>query len=506
MIGSITGNDWRAIRLEGLIDESLTAGGAGRSPNSNVVLTEFEAYVAPAKEPDEWTRIKFSQSWADHEQTNGDFKIANAIDGKPATGWAIEGHAKREDRTAYFVSDATFGASGEALLKVVLKHESIYSQHQFGRIRLSINQGNPIPSSIPPAILKIAHRAVEKRSDQQRAALQKHYRDTVADDAEFVKARDELASLEKSRTELANQLPTTLVFKELAKPKESYVLFRGEYDQRREPVGRRTPDALPSLTSEPPSDRLGLAQWLVDPEHPLTARVTVNRFWQQLFGTGIVKTAEDFGSQGEPPSHRDLLNWLAVEFVESGWDVKRMMKTLVMSATYRQSPRITPELAKRDPENRLLARGPRYRLDAEMLRDQALLVSGLLDDTMGGPSVKPPQPDGLWFAVGYTRSNTAKFVADKGSDKIHRRSLYTFVKRTAPPPQMGTFDAPSREATCVSPRANEHTAASPDVVQRSAIHRSCPALATRGDARRRGISRIPRGVHVPLVHLSTTNG
>jgi hypothetical protein len=445
---SIAAEDWRAIRLEGLIDDSLSNGGAGRSSNSNVVLSEFEAYVAAADEPDQWKRVKLSQAWADHEQADGDFKIANAIDGKTATGWAIEGHVKREDRTAYFVSDTVFG-SADALLKVVLKHESVYSQHQFGRIRLSIAQGNPIPSSIPPKILKIVRMNQEKRNDQQRAALQKHYRDQVADDVEFVNSRDKVASLRKSRTELANNVPTTLVFKELAKPKESYVLFRGEYDQRRETVGRRTPDALPAITPEQPTDRLGLAQWLVNPEHPLTARVTVNRLWQQVFGTGIVKTSEDFGSQGEPPSHRQLLDWLSVEFVESGWDVKQLMKTIVMSATYRQSPRITPELAKLDPDNRLLARGPRYRLDAEMLRDQALHVSGLLNDKMGGPGVKPPQPDGLWFAVGYTRSNTAKFVADEGSEKVHRRSLYTFVKRTAPPPQMSTFDGPSRESSCV---------------------------------------------------------
>ncbi len=444
----VRGDDWCAIRLEGLIDDSLTHGGAGRSSNSNVVLSEFEAYVAAADKPDQWKRVTFSQVWADYEQPDGDFKIANAIDGKVATGWAIEGHVKREDRTAYFVSDAAFG-SEDALLKVVLRHESVYSQHQFGRIRLSINQGNPIPSSIPPKILKIVRTNQAKRNDKQRATLQNHYRDSVADDVEFVNTREKLASLRKSRTDLANSMPTTLVFRELDKPKESYVLFRGEYDQRREPAERRTPDSLPAITSKPPTGRLGLAQWLVNPENPLTARVTVNRLWQQLFGTGIVKTSEDFGSQGEPPSHRQLLDWLAVEFVESGWNVKQLMKTMVMSATYRQSPRITPELAKLDPENRLLARGPRYRLDAEMLRDQALLVSGLLNDAMGGPSVKPPQPDGLWFAVAYTRSDTAKFVADEGSEKVHRRSLYTFLKRTAPPPQMSTFDGPSREASCV---------------------------------------------------------
>jgi hypothetical protein len=173
--------------------------------------------------------------------------------------------------------------------------------------------------------------------------------------------------------------------------------------------------------------------------------VAVNRFWLQVFGTGIVKTAEDFGAQGEPPSHPELLDWLAVQFRDEGWNVKGLMKRLVMSAAYRQSSRVTPETLAKDPNNRLYARGPRFRLDAETLRDQAFFVSGLLIETVGGPSVKPPQPFGLWEAVAYTDSNTAHFTADTGVEKVHRRSLYTFWKRTSPPPQMTTFDAPSRE-------------------------------------------------------------
>ena len=195
-----------------------------------------------------------------------------------------------------------------------------------------------------------------------------------------------------------------------------------------------------------PLNRLGLAQWLIAPNHPLTARVAVNRFWLQVFGTGLVKTAEDFGAQGEPPSHPELLDWLAVTFREDGWDVKRLMKRLVMSAAYRQSSRVTPEALARDPANRLFARGPRFRLDAETLRDQALFVGGLLVERLGGSSVKPPQPFGLWEAVAYTDSNTAHFKADLGAQNVHRRSMYTFWKRTSAPPQMTTFDAPSRES------------------------------------------------------------
>jgi hypothetical protein len=196
-------------------------------------------------------------------------------------------------------------------------------------------------------------------------------------------------------------------------------------------------------------DRLTFARWLVSHENPLTARVAVNRLWQMVFGTGLVKTAEDFGSQGERPSHPELVDWLAVQFIDDGWDVKKMMKRFVMSAAYRQTSRDTADRLAKDPDNRLLSRGPRYRLDAEMIRDQALYISGLLIEHQGGPSVKPPQPSGLWEAVGYTASNTAKFVADQGCEKVHRRSMYTFWKRTSPPPQMTTLDAPSREACAV---------------------------------------------------------
>jgi hypothetical protein len=251
---------------------------------------------------------------------------------------------------------------------------------------------------------------------------------------------------------IEKQMPASLVYKERTETRPAYILKRGEYDQRGPQVGRDKPAFLPPLSARAPRNRLGFAQWLVDPKHPLTARVAVNRFWQQFFGNGIVRTTEDFGSQGEPPSHPQLLDWLAVEFMASAgaespsWDVKRLLKLMVMSATYRQSQKVTPDRLTKDPVNRLLSRGVRYRLDAEILRDQALFVSGLLVERLGGPSVKPPQPSGLWEAVAYTGSNTARFKADSGCEKVHRRSLYTFWKRTAPPPQMTAFDAPSRES------------------------------------------------------------
>jgi mono/diheme cytochrome c family protein len=267
--------------------------------------------------------------------------------------------------------------------------------------------------------------------------------------AQFEPLLKQLAAAEKEREQVEKQVPTTLVFKERADVRPAYLLKRGEYDRKGEKVERATPAFLPPLPAAAPRNRLGLARWLVDPKHPLTARVEVNRLWQQCFGTGLVKTAEDFGSQGEPPSHPELLDWLAVEFVEDGWDVRATLRRMVTSAAYRQSARLTTEKLTKDPQNRLLSRGPRHRLDAEVLRDQALSVSGLLVERLGGPGVKPPQPSGLWEAVGYLTSNTRNFTADTGHEKVHRRSLYTFWKRTAPPPQMVTFDAPSREACTV---------------------------------------------------------
>ncbi len=302
---------------------------------------------------------------------------------------------------------------------------------------------------VPEPIKKIAAIEKPKRSESQLKELIAYFIEhAYAKTAKLLEPIDaKVALVQRRRKELEEQLPTTLVFREKGgEPKPAFLLKRGEYDQRGEKVERGVPAFLPPLPPGAPVNRLGLAQWLIAPNHPLTARVAVNRLWLQVFGTGFVKTAEDFGAQGEPPSHPELLDWLAVTFREEGWNVKRLMKQLVMSAAYRQSARVTPESLAKDPANRLLARGPRFRLDAEMLRDQALFVSGLLVERLGGASVKPPQPSGLWEAVAYTDSNTAHFKADSGPDKVHRRSLYTFWKRTAAPPQMTTFDAPSRES------------------------------------------------------------
>lgn len=254
--------------------------------------------------------------------------------------------------------------------------------------------------------------------------------------------------------EIQNQSTIGYVMQERSEPPIAHVLNRGEYDQRQEQVSPDTPEMLPTFPNDLPRNRLGFAKWLLSPEHPLTARVAVNRIWSEVFGTGLVKTAGDFGVTGEVPSHPELLDWLAVEFRESGWDVKRMYKLIVMSAAYRQSAVVTTRKLERDPDNRLLSRGPRFRMDAEMIRDYALAASGLLSEKVGGPSVKPYQPPGVWEAVAMPKSNTRQYKPDRG-DALYRRSVYTFWKRSAPPASMELFNAPSREVcTLVRERTN----------------------------------------------------
>ena len=255
------------------------------------------------------------------------------------------------------------------------------------------------------------------------------------------KAWQKLQDLRRQKRELVRSFPTVMVMHE-GKTRDTFVLVRGAYDRPGEKVLPGVPSFLPQLQEGWDNNRVGLARWLVSPENPLTARVTVNRFWQMYFGVGLVKTAEDFGSQGEWPLHLELLDWLATEFVSNRWDVKALQKTIVMSATYRQSSKLRPELLNRDPENRLLARGPRFRLPAEVVRDQALAVSGLLVEQVGGPSVKPYQPAGLWSDL----AGGEDYQRGEGSD-LYRRSLYTFWKRTSAPPSMTTFDSGQRE-TC----------------------------------------------------------
>ncbi len=255
---------------------------------------------------------------------------------------------------------------------------------------------------------------------------------------------------------LRREIPSTLVMEEMPRPRATHVLLRGDYLNEGDEVAPGVPEALPGVPPGSPPNRLGLARWLTDPANPLTSRVTVNRYWQLFFGTGIVRTLDDFGSQGEMPSHPELLDWLATEFVRGGWDVKALHRHIVLSATYRQSSHWTAVLRERDPDNRLLARGPRFRLDAETIRDNALAVSGLLDRRIGGPSVKPYQPAGLWEQVAVGGNFTSQTYEPSRGPDLYRRSLYTYWKRSLPPPALVTFDAPTREL-CTACRSRTNT-------------------------------------------------
>jgi hypothetical protein len=283
-----------------------------------------------------------------------------------------------------------------------------------------------------------------KRSKNEKERLREYFLTHHAP-AEYRKLFAELTELKVQKKQLDKQVPTVMVMKDSDTPRDTHVLGRGDYRNKGEKVTAGVPSFLPPLPADSPHDRLGLARWLVSESHPLTARVAVNRFWQMYFGYGIVKTVEDFGSQGETPMHAELLDWLATEFVRTGWDMKALQRLIVTSAAYRQSSKVDPALLEKDPENRLLARGPRVRLQAEMIRDAALAASGLLNGEIGGPSVFPYQPKGVWEDIAYGGIYSAQVYPKSETKDLYRRSMYTFWKRTAPPASLGAFDAPDRE-------------------------------------------------------------
>jgi mono/diheme cytochrome c family protein len=448
-----------ALRLEALPDKSFAAKGPGRSVNGNIVLTDFRA-EANGKP------LKLKRASADFSQK--EFPVASVI-GNRKPGWGIFPEVGKP-HAAVFEFEQPLEGEGESRLSVTLVFDSPFAQHQLGKFRLSATGASDphAKSGLPARLHDILALPPEKRSETQKEELQKYYRSTVSPEGKKLAA--ELAQLRQARTEVEKKVTTTMVMQELAMPRDTFLLIRGEYDKKGEKVTAGVPAALPPLPKGTPANRLGLARWLVSPEHPLTARVAVNRYWQMFFGTGLVKTAEDFGSQGELPSHPELLDWLAVEFItpsaaplgsgaKTAWDIKAIVRLMVTSATYRQSSVVTPALHAKDPENRLLARGPRLRLQAEFIRDQALAISGLLNREIGGISVFPYQPSGLWQELASrsdSRNWSAQFyVQSKGKD-LYRRTMYTFWKRTSPPPTLATFDAPDRE-TCTVRRARTNT-------------------------------------------------
>jgi mono/diheme cytochrome c family protein len=436
------------IRLQVLPDGSLPYKSIGRHPNGSFVLSRFEISIArPETEPQP---LVILSATADYTQDG--HSVMNLVDGKPGPGWAISAAdpKHRVERSAYFTLETPVELEPDSTLAVVLRHASQWPEANLGRFRLSVTAAkNPgaiptLPEPVRAALLASA----ENRPDKQKETLRNHFRSIAP---ELLSVREELARARKAESDLDKQIPRTMVMEELSKPRETHMLIRGGFMSRGDKVSPGIPAVFHPLPQDKPANRLTLAEWLVDENNPLTARVTMNRFWEEYFGTGMVETSEDFGAQGELPTHPELLDWLATEFMSQGWSMKAMHRIMVTSATYRQSSRPTPDLLERDPYNRLFARGPRVRLPAELLRDQALAVSGLLSRKLGGPSVMPPQPEGLWQVV-YSGD---RWETSKGEDK-YRRGLYTFWRRTMPHPAMTTFDAPSREF-CVIKRTRSNT-------------------------------------------------
>jgi hypothetical protein len=308
----------------------------------------------------------------------------------------------------------------------------------------------PVDQLVPETVLEIAEKEPAKLTRDEQAALRKEFQLLRPDAKEL---RERISELNNSIAEARTKQDSAIVMSE-RKPKDTFILMRGEYNKPGEKVAAATPGILPPLAKDAPPNRLGLARWLVSTENPLTARVTVNRLWQSVFGTGLVRTSEDFGAQGEAPSHPELLDWLAGEFMRSGWDVQHVLRLMLTSATYQQTSRVTPELLAVDPDNRLLARGPRFRINAEFVRDQALAAAGLLSEKIGGKSVKPYHPPGIYEMVTVGKG-TNQWVQDRG-ENTYRRSLYTYWKRTVPHPAMIAFDAPGREI-CAVRRSRSNT-------------------------------------------------
>ena len=391
--------------------------------------------------------VRLQNASADYSESGYD--VSKAIDGNTdaKNGWSIGDKTGRAHAASFELEGKPFDATGSLLIFTLVQKYG--TNHTIGRFRIAATT-QPLPvREQPESIKEILAAKPEGRTDQQREELADYFRAFAPSLAKV----DE--QLKKLRKELDGVKPVALpVMRELAagKRRASHILNKGNFLDPGEEVEAGVPAAFHPLPTGAPTNRLGLAQWLISHDNPLTARVAVNRLWAQLFGIGIVETEEDFGTQGSQPSHRELLDWLAIRFMDDGWDMKAVLKTMVMSATYQQSSRLTPGLLENDPRNRLLSRGPRLRLDAETVRDQALALSGLLARKMGGPSVYPWQPEGLWRAA-FNGERT--WATSQGEDK-YRRGLYTFWRRTVPYPSMATFDAPSRE-TCTLRRIQTDT-------------------------------------------------
>jgi len=432
--GRLTG-----VRLEALRDASMTENGLARSDSGNFVLTEFEVSLSEpgAEEP---RRLPIGSAEATFEQ--GGFKVTGVFDGNPSSGWAVwEGHPVDREHQVVFRLKEPVNIGPDTTLTFVLRHDSPHRSHILGRFRLSItSEAEPNLSDPRQALMAAIGVAAGARSKQQAELVATaHHR---ADDTYQQLDRQRIENEEKLKN-AHNAAAKVMVMEDLAKPRKTFVLDRGLYNQPGAEMSAGVPASLPPLDPDAPPNRLGLARWLVSADQPLMARVTVNRFWQQLFGLGLVKTTENFGAQADMPPQLDLLDWLAADFRDGGWNVKSLVRQIVTSRAYRQSSKVSADLIDRDPENRLLARGPRFRMPSWMLRDQALAASGLLVAKLGGAPVKGYQPDGVWEEATF---GGKRYVQDHG-EALYRRSLYTFWRRIVGPTMF--FDNTARQVCTV---------------------------------------------------------
>ena len=430
-----------AIRLETLSHKSLPSNGPGRAENGNFVLTEFEITAELIGDDKVEPRpVTIARAVADHSQEG--YSVSDSIDGKPDTGWAINvksGPANVNREAIFFPSEPIHSGSGVRL--TIKMHHDLNTNYLVGCFRLSVSDQPIEVLSVPKAIRDIATLEKGQRTAPQQQQLEDAYKTT---DKERGPLAAQVSTLKKELELLVKAIPTTMVVKEMEKPRQTHIQIRGDFLREGALVEPAVPAILPPLEKRGDHpDRLDFAAWLTSSTNPLTARVTVNRFWQRFFGLGIVETENDFGTQGIPPEHPELLDWLASEFIRRDWGIKDIHRTIVLSATYRQSSRVNEELLERDPRNKLLARQTRMRLEAEIVRDQALGASGLLSTTMGGPGVYPPQPPGI-----YILTQQKKAWPESQGDARYRRTMYTFFWRSSPYPLMPTFDAPGATTAC----------------------------------------------------------
>lgn len=431
---------FNAIRLEVMADASLPAMGPGRVAHGNFVLSEFDVRVARTNSTEPSARLEFSRALASFSQDG--FPIASALDGDLATGWAVAPRFGQSHVGLFDVREAiTLDDDAQLAIRIDQQHGL---QHTLGKFRLSVAlvEGPLALDDIPPEVDDALAVAREERTSRQLAVIADYYQHLDVDRAPRLKTLEEFdrqAPIDPATTTLAQTL------RELPTPRETHIFVRGEFLNPGALVDRATPVVLtPLAPHDGVPSRLDLARWLVRPDHPLTSRVLVNRIWQRYFGRGLVATENDFGTQGEKPSHPELLDWLARDLIDSGWSVKHLHRTILLSSTYRQSSRARPDLQERDPLNTWLARQQRLRVEAEVVRDLALAASGLWTPKLGGPSVRPPQPAGI---AELTYANSAKWIESEGQERF-RRGLYTWFQRTSPYPMLMTFDAPDSNVTC----------------------------------------------------------